>query len=121
MLGCLGKGINLVDSKPSTHELLPSLLGLHPDVEVGMDAHHEGTDGPTGLEQQDPGSVEEEEYTKDELDTGSERFNVVHVVIQRFPHRGPVRVHHEQGINEQANDNLDHDLDTEGGHGQQPG
>ena len=45
---------------------------LTPDVEVGVYEHHAGSDSSSALEYQDPATVEEEEDSKEELDSVTE-------------------------------------------------
>jgi len=42
---CLRQGRDLVDSRKPLHEYRPSRPGLAPDIKVGMDAHHDRSDG----------------------------------------------------------------------------
>jgi hypothetical protein len=61
------------------------LLCLAPNVEVGMDKHHDGADGAARLEEQDPRAVEEEEHGEAELHAVPKRADVVDPVVQRLP------------------------------------
>jgi hypothetical protein len=61
------------------------LLGLAPNVEVGVYEHHDGTDGAARLEEQDPRAVEEEEHGEAELHAVPERADVVDPVVQGLP------------------------------------
>ena len=55
----LRQGIDLVDGVLSLHEYTPAGLGLAPQIEVGVDAHHEGAYGAARLEHQNPKAVAE--------------------------------------------------------------
>ena len=59
--------VYLGHGRPSLTESAPATPRLAPDVEVGVDEHHDGPDGATALEDKDPATVEEEEYSKAEL------------------------------------------------------
>jgi hypothetical protein len=79
--GC-GKNLSLI---PDPGPYVCHLLCLAPDVEVGVDEHHDGADGAAGLEEQDPRAIEEEEHGEAELHAVPERADVVDPVVQRFP------------------------------------
>ena len=62
------QAVDLPNGRPPLHKGRPAVLGLTPDVEVGVNEHHAGSDGSPALEYQDPTAVEEEEDSKEELD-----------------------------------------------------
>ena len=66
------QAVDLRHCRPSLAERAPAVLGLTPDVEVGVDEHHAGSDGSPTLKYQDPTAVEEEEDSKEELDRVTE-------------------------------------------------
>lgn len=72
-----------------------TLFRLQPNVEVGVYAHHECANRSSGLEQQDPCPVKEEEDTEKEFNSTARCFDVVHVVVQWLPQCAPECVHHE--------------------------
>lgn len=72
---------------------------MQPDIEVCMNAHHQGPYCATRLEQQYPGSVEEEEYTEYKLNCIASSFNIIHVVVEPLPHGSSERVDHEKSVN----------------------
>ena len=76
------QAVDLRHCRPSLAERAPAVLGLTPDVEVGVDEHHAGSDGAAALKKQDPASVEEKEDSEAELDSVPRAPDVVHPVIQ---------------------------------------
>lgn len=115
------QAVYLVDGRPSFHEDRPAGFGVAPNIEVGVDAHHDRPDGTSALEQQDPGPVEEEEDPEAELDGVAEGPDVVDVVVQLLPEGLPSSVQEKQGVDGQGDEHLDDDLDAERADGQQPG
>ena len=77
--------VDLGHGGPPLAEGAPAALGLAPDVEVGVDEHHDGPDRAAALEDQDPAAVEEEEDCEAELDGVAERPDVVDTVVEGLP------------------------------------
>lgn len=92
----LGQGINLIHCRPTFHEHSPAGPGLAPDVEISMDAHHDGPNSPARLEDQYPETVEEQYNAEGELHGVAERPYDVHAVVELLPKCSPVRVDEEQ-------------------------
>ena len=82
---CIRQTVDLGNGCPPLAEGGPTILGLAPDVEVGVDKHHDGTDGPSTLEQKNPATVEEEKHSKTELDSVAKRSYVINPVVKRLP------------------------------------
>ena len=76
------QAVDLRHGRPALAERAPPVLRLAPDVEVGVDEHHDGPDGATTLKEQDPTTVEEEEDGKAELNSVAKSSNVVHAVVK---------------------------------------
>ena len=66
------QAVDFPHGRPPLHKCRPAVLCLAPDVEVGVDEHHAGSDGSPTLKYQDPTAVEEEEDSKEELDRVTE-------------------------------------------------
>ena len=79
------QAVDLCHSRPSLAERAPPIFCLTPDVEVGVDEHHDSPDGATTLEEQDPATIEEEEDGKAELDGVAKSSDVVNTVVKRLP------------------------------------
>ena len=82
LLGRVKQTVDLGHGAPALVEGGPAVPGLAPDVEVGVDEHHAGSDGAAALKKQDPASVEEKEDSEAELDSVPRAPDVVHPVIQ---------------------------------------
>jgi hypothetical protein len=117
----LRQALDLVDRRPPLHEHRPTGLGVAPDVEVGVDAHHHSSDGAAAFEEQNPGAVEEEEDAEAELDGVAESSDVVDVVVELLPEGFAPGVEQKQRIYGQRDEHLHYDLDAERRHRQQPG
>ena len=121
----LGRVLQTVDfphSRPPLDKGRPALLCLTPDVEVGVDEHHAGSDSTTALEYQNPATVKEEKDSKEELDQVAKSPDIVDPVVQALPQPVlTVGVPHEEAVDEERDEDLDDDLHTEGGHGEYPG
>lgn len=65
--GRLRQRVDLFDSRASLNKNAPAGSRLAPNVEICVDAHHDGSYGAARLKHQDPSAVEEEEYAKAEL------------------------------------------------------
>ena len=103
--------VDLAHCCPSLYKSRPAVLCLTPDVEVGVDEHHAGSDGAAALKKQDPASVEEKEDSEAELDSVPRAPDVVHPVIQTLPEPVlAVRVPHEQAIDDHSHQDLDNNL-----------
>ena len=76
------QAVDLRHCRPSLAERAPPVFCLAPDVEVGVDEHHDGPDGAATLEEQDPATVEEEEDGKAELDGVAKSSDVVNTVVK---------------------------------------
>ena len=76
------QAVDLRHCRPSLAERAPAVLGLTPDVEVGVDEHHDGSDGASALKEENPASVEEEEDGKAKLDSVAKSSDVIHTVIK---------------------------------------
>ena len=78
----LGRVLQTVDfphSRPPLDKGRPALLCLTPDVEISMDEHHAGSDGSTTLEYQDPAAIEEEEDSKEELNSVTDSPEMIEI------------------------------------------
>ena len=69
LLGGVLQTVDLADGRPPLHEGGPSVPRLAPDVEVSVNQHHDGPDSAATLEYQDPAAIEEEEDSKEELNS----------------------------------------------------
>ena len=76
------QAVDLRHCRPSLAERAPAVLGLTPDVEVGVDEHHDGSDGAATFKEQNPAAVEKEEDRKTEFDRVAKGSDVVHAVIK---------------------------------------
>ena len=76
------QAVDLCHGRPALAERAPPVFCLAPDVEVGVDEHHDGPDGAATLEEQDPAAVEEEEDGKAELDGVAKSSDVVNTVVK---------------------------------------
>ena len=85
LLGGVAQAVDLGHGASALVEGCPPVSRLTPDVEVGVDEHHDGPDGAATLEEQDPAAVEEEEDGKAELDGVAKSSDVVNTVIKGLP------------------------------------
>ena len=76
------QAVDLCYGRPSLAERAPPVLGLTPDVEVGVDEHHDGSDGASAFKEENPASVEEEEDGKAKLDSVAKCSDVIHTIIK---------------------------------------
>ena len=76
------QAVDLRHGRPALAEGAPAVLGLAPDVEVGVDEHHDGPDGAAALKEEDPTTVEEEEDGKAKFDSVAKSSYVVHTVVK---------------------------------------
>ena len=76
------QAVDLCHRRPPFAERAPPVLGLTPDVEVGVDEHHDGPDGATTLKEQDPATVEEEEDGKAKFNSVAKSSDVVNTVVK---------------------------------------
>ena len=76
------QAVDLRHRRPPLAERAPAVLRLAPDVEVGVDQHHDGSDGAATFKEQNPAAVEKEEDRKTEFDRVAKGSDVVHAVIK---------------------------------------
>lgn len=88
-----------------------------PNIEVCVNAHHDSSDGSAAFEDEDPSSVEEEEYAEAELHGISEGSDVVNVIVQFFPESFSSSVEEEQSVNTEWNGNFNDDFDAKSRNG----
>ena len=82
LLGRVLQAVDLRHRRPPLAERAPAVLRLAPDVEVGVDQHHDGSDGAATFKEQNPAAVEKEEDRKTEFDRVAKGSDVVHAVIK---------------------------------------
>ena len=121
LLGGFIQGSDARDGSSAVNEHPPAIFGLAPDVEVCMDAHHQGPDGTPRLKEHDPGPIAKQKDAKQELNGVAQGLDIVDIIVQLFPEVLLVSVHHEEGVDSESDEHLDDDLHAEGGHGQEPG
>lgn len=117
----LRQALDFIDGSPPLHENHPAGPGLAPDVEVGVDAHHDGSDGTAALENQDPHAVEEQEDAEAELDGVAEGSDVINVIVELLPKGLLACVEQEEGIDRKGHSYFYDDFDAESADGQKPG
>ena len=76
------QAVDLCHSRSTLAERAPPILGLAPDVEVGVDEHHDGPDGAAAFKEEDPATVEEEEDGKAKFNSVAKSSYVVHAVVK---------------------------------------
>lgn len=86
-----------------------TLFRLQPDVEVCVDAHHQGADRSSRLEQQDPCTVKKEKDAEEKFDRTAGSFDVVDIIVQRLPQRCSEGIDHKQCVNKERNNDLEHE------------
>merc|ERR1719430_1079140 len=115
------EAVNFSHGRSSLAECTPTILCLAPDVEIGVDKHHDSSDSATTLKHQDPTTIEEEEDSKAELNGVPKSTNIVDAVIKRLPKTVlTMSVPHEEAINGDSDEDLDDNLDTKGGDSKKP-
>ena len=62
-----------------------NLLSFQPNIVVSMNNHHNSSKTASGLEQQNPASVQENKYSEEELSCSSKCFDVEDCIIEWFP------------------------------------
>ena len=82
LLTGVGQAVDFPHRRSPLHESRPAVLRLAPDVEVGVDQHHDGSDGAATFKEQYPAAVEKEEDRKTEFDRVAKGSDVVHAVIK---------------------------------------
>lgn len=82
LLGRVKQTVDLGHGAPALVEGGPAVPSLAPDVEVGVDQHHDGSDGAATFKEQNPAAVEKEEDRKTEFDRVAKGSDVVHAVIK---------------------------------------
>ena len=73
--------MNLVHSHTAVLKFLPTVLAKLKDVEVSVDAYHDGTDDATGFKDEDPDPIAKKENPENEFYCASRCFDVVHVIV----------------------------------------
>ena len=83
-----------------------TLLCLKPNIEVCVDTHHESSNSTSRFKEQYPSSVEKQKDSEDKLNCTTSCFDIIDIVIQRFPKSCSKGIDHEEDINHKTYDNL---------------